>query len=289
MFVRKILAYGFGLDANFGGPSVVHGIHDALNHVFPKNEFVVYQPLAVDPVSVSDLDFPVRAFPYRKHMFKFYRDWLLLKLFGRRSRSESCSRFWDEYRAADAVVNIYAICFCSKIRTHLSVQSLWGAVRALFCEFGPNLLARLDGKVSVKSTASYGPFGGRPNRLLAKLATRFAFTRALVREPECLEEISRTPGRFRRSRKKTTYLGSRSATSPRFSGRPPGRAMCRRCVRSSNTPCVTCSAESSCFPISLGTRDARTRRWQKRSLRGWPPKSARASRPLTHGPRLLWP
>ena len=74
MFVRKILAYGFGLDANFGGPSVVHGIHDALNHVFPKNEFVVYQPLAVDPVSVSDLDFPVRAFPYRKHMFKFYRD-----------------------------------------------------------------------------------------------------------------------------------------------------------------------------------------------------------------------
>ena len=195
MFVRKILAYGFGLDANFGGPSVVHGIHDALNHVFPKNEFVVYQPLAVDPVSVSDLDFPVRAFPYRKHMFKFYRDWLLLKLFGRRSRSESCSRFWDEYRAADAVVNIYAICFCSKIRTHLSVQSLWGAVRALFCEFGPNLLARLDGKVSVKSTASYGPFGGRPNRLLAKLATRFAFTRALVREPECLEELRQAASR----------------------------------------------------------------------------------------------
>ena len=195
MFVRKILAYGFGLDANFGGPSVVHGIHDALNHVFPKNEFVVYQPHAVDPVSVSDLDFPVRAFPYRKHMFKFYRDWLLLKLFGRRSRSESCSRFWDEYRAADAVVNIYAICFCSKIRTHLSVQTFRGALRALFCEFGPNLLARIDGKVSVKSTASYGPFGGRPNRRLARLATRFAFSRALVRERDCLRELEEAASR----------------------------------------------------------------------------------------------
>lgn len=193
--MSKILAYGFGLDSNFGGPSVVHGIHDALNHIFPKSEFVVYQPLAVDPQSVSDLDFPVRAFPYRKHMFKFYRDWLLLKLFGRRSKSAACARFWDDYRAADAVVNLYPICFCAKLKTHLTMKSRREAVAALFREFGPNLVAKLDGKASVKSTASYGPFQGRGNALLARLSARWAFTRALVRERECLDELQPAVGR----------------------------------------------------------------------------------------------
>lgn len=190
----KVLAYGFGLDSNFGGPSVVHGIRDALNRLFPGIGLVVYQPLRVDPVSVEDLGIPVLAFPYRHRAFKFYRDWFLLKFFGRRSRSVTCARFWDDYRAADAVVNLYAICFCSKIRTHLSVRSLRGAVRVLLCEFGPNLLARLDGKVSVKPTASYGPFDGRPNWLLAWLASRVAFSRLLVREEACLRELESAAG-----------------------------------------------------------------------------------------------
>jgi len=192
--MAKILTYGFGLDMNFGGPSVIHGLRDSLEQVFPGCRFVVYQPGAVDPVSASDLDVPIRAFPYRKRMFKFYRDWILLKLFGRRSRSAACAQFWDDYLAADAVVNAYPICFCGKLRTHLSVKSRWGAVCAFFREFGPNLVAGLDGKVSVKSTASYGPFGGRPNALLARLACRHGFTRALVREEECRAELAEAAG-----------------------------------------------------------------------------------------------
>ena len=190
-----VLAYGFPLDANFGGPSVVLGIRSALNGIFPGHRLVVYQQRKVDPVSVADMDFPVWEFPYRKKMFKFYRDWLLLKLFGRRSKSAACARFWDEYRAADAVVNLYPICFCAKLKTHLTVKSWREAVAALFREFGPNLVAWLDGKVSVKSTASYGPFLGRGNALLARLSARWAFTRALVRERECLEELRPAVGR----------------------------------------------------------------------------------------------
>lgn len=190
-----VLAYGLPLDANFGGPSVVMGIRSALNGIFPGHRLTVYQQRKVDPVSVADMDFPVREFPYRKKMFKFYRDWLLLKLFGRRSKSAVCARFWDDYRAADAVVNLYPICFCAKLKTHLTVKTRWEAVTALFREFGPNLLARLDGKVSVKSTASYGPFLSCGNSLLARLSFRWAFTRALVRERECLEELHAAVGR----------------------------------------------------------------------------------------------
>lgn len=190
-----VLVYGLPLDANFGGPSIVSGLRAALGEVFPEHRLVVYQQRKVEPVSVADMDFPVREFPYRRRMFKFYRDWLLLRLFGRRSKSADCARFWDEYRAADAVVNLYPICFCAKLKTHLTVKSRREAVAALFREFGPNLVACLDGKVSVKSTASYGPFLGRGNALLARLSSCWAFTRALVRERECLEELQPAVGR----------------------------------------------------------------------------------------------
>lgn len=193
--MHKVLAYGFKLSENFGGPSVVQGFRSALVEVSPDCRLTVYQPGKVDPVSISDMDFPVREFPYRKKMFKFYRDWLLLKLFGRRSKSAACAQFWDEYRAADAVVNLYPICFCAKLKTHLTVKSRREAVATLFREFGPNLVAHLDGKVPVKSTASYGPFLGCGNALLARLSACWAFTRALVRERECLEELQPAVGR----------------------------------------------------------------------------------------------
>lgn len=41
--MTKILAYGFPLDANLGGPSVVHDLRAALKRVCPECELVVYQ------------------------------------------------------------------------------------------------------------------------------------------------------------------------------------------------------------------------------------------------------
>ncbi|MBE6382569.1 MAG: glycosyltransferase [Lentisphaerae bacterium] len=185
----RILAYGFGLEDNFGGPSVVHGLSAAVSRIYPESELVVYQPKAVDPVSVSDLAVPVKEFPYRKYPFKFYRDWLLLKLFGRRSNSKACAAFWDDFNAADAVAYIYPICFCSKIKTDVGVSSRRGALAALFKVFGIGLLARLSGKLSVKTTASFGPMENAGNAFLARLACRFAFTRVVARENECKREM----------------------------------------------------------------------------------------------------
>lgn len=185
----KILAYGFGLEDNFGGPSVVHGLSAAVARLYPDSELVVYQPKSVDPVSVSDLSVPVKEFPYRRHPVKFYRDWLLLKLFGRRSRSKACAAFWDDFNAADAVAYIYPICFCAKIKTDVGVSTRRGALAALLKVFGIGLLARLSGKLSVKTTASFGPMENAGNAFLARLACRFAFTRVVARENECRREM----------------------------------------------------------------------------------------------------
>lgn len=182
--MKKILAYGFPLDANFGGPSVVHGLCAALKRVCPEHELVVYQQRKVDLTSVSDLDCPVRFFPYWKHVFKFYRDGLLLKFFGRRSRNAAFARFWDDFREADAVVDIYAICFCSSIRTYMSTTSRWQTWRVLFQAFGIGIMARLWGKLSVKSTSSFGPLEKKSDIRLARRAARWAFTRIVAREEE---------------------------------------------------------------------------------------------------------
>ena len=190
----RILLYGFWLNRNFGGPSVFHGLEAALAELYPGHELLVYQPSPVDPVSVSDVNFTVKEFPYRRRPFKLYRDWLLLKLFGRRSKSRACAAFWEDFAVADAVAFAYPICFCSKIKTATGVVSRWGALLAFFRTFGLSLLARLSGKVSVKTTASFGPTENAGNRLLARLACRFAFTRIVAREEECRRELTEVAG-----------------------------------------------------------------------------------------------
>lgn len=185
----RILAYGFPLDANFGGPSVVHGLHDALERVYPGCGLVVYQQRKVEPVSASDQSCPVRHFPYWKRVFRFYRDGILLKWFGRRPRSAAAAQFWDDFRAADAVVDIYAICFCSTIRTHMSTTSRRQAVRVFLQAFGIGLMARLWGKLSVKSASSFGPLEKKTDVLLARLACRWALTRIVAREEESRRQL----------------------------------------------------------------------------------------------------
>lgn len=182
--MKKILAYGFPLDANFGGPSVVHGLCATLKRVCPGHELVVYQQRKVDPISASDLDCPVRFFPYWKQVYKFYRDGLLLKLIGRQSRNPAFAQFWDDFRSADAVVNIYAICFCSSIRTYMSTTSRLQSWYVFFQSFGIGLMARFWGKLSVKSTSSFGPVEKKSDIRLARRAARWAFSRIVAREEE---------------------------------------------------------------------------------------------------------
>ena len=183
----RILAYGFPIDGNFGGPSVVHGLYDALAHVAPGSELVVYQQRKLEPLSVADAPCPVRYYPYQHHVLKFLRDGLLSRVTRWRSRGAATAQFWDDFRAADVVVNIYAICFYAAPGRESRARALLSCLKAapmLLRSFGVGVMARLWGKRALKTTSSYGPFGRRTDAFRAWLACRFAFTRALAREEE---------------------------------------------------------------------------------------------------------
>lgn len=124
---RRVLAYGFKLSENFGNPSVVPGFLVGLRHRFPKAQLVCYQPMPLNPLSVSDMDFPVVEYPYAKRIRRFLKDWMRLKFLKRFPADPTCRRFWQDYRHADTVVNVSAM-----------------------YRFLQNLIARIDGKKLVK-------------------------------------------------------------------------------------------------------------------------------------------
>ena len=192
-----MLAYGFKLSENFGGPSVLHGFRVALEQVAPGTGIVYYDPVPVDPLAVSDMDFPVREFPYTKRIRAFLKDWALQKFMRRLPKDANRRRFWEDYRAADAVVNIYAICFCGNwgVRTvakkHASRKL---CLRRMLEQFLPNLVARLDDKVSVKSTSSYGELCTDAVRTVARWSARWCFTRMVAREEESRHQMRELAG-----------------------------------------------------------------------------------------------
>ena len=81
-------------------------------------------------------------------------------------------------------MNIYAICFCSSIRTYMSTTSRFQTWRVFFQSFGIGLMARFWSKLSVKSTSSFGPIQKKSDIRLARRAARWAFTRIVAREEE---------------------------------------------------------------------------------------------------------
>lgn len=185
----KVLAYGFPLDSNFGGPSVVHGFREALRAVAPDAELVVYQQRPIDPVSVSDMEFPVRFYPYRGRIKRLYMDWVRCGILGRCAANREEDRFWEDFRSADVVVNVYAICFCEKLAGRGARRTWKESLKKCLNDFSPSVLARLSGKRSVKSTSSYGPIVSRGERAMARIACRFFFNRLLAREEMSLRQL----------------------------------------------------------------------------------------------------
>ena len=192
---RSVLIYGFKLSENFGGPSVVHGFREALRRIAPGLSLRCYQPTPVDPISVSDMDFPVREYPYGKSVKPFLRDWARQK-FLRCLPADSARRdFWLDYRAADVVVNVYAICFCGNWGTKaFSSTRNKSCLKYMLQQFLPNLVARIDGKLSVKSTASFGQLNSEALRKVARWSMRWCFARVVAREDESRRQLVEDAG-----------------------------------------------------------------------------------------------
>ena len=177
-----VLAYGFPLNGNFGGPSVAHGLRDALARLYPGHRLTIYQPWKVDPKAAADLGVPVKFFPYDRRAGAFWRDWLRTRILGLPKKDEAVAEFWRDFNRSNCVINIYAICFCSTIRDWLCASGRKAAIKTFLRHFSVGLAARLSGKLSIKGTSSFGPINRKGDRLLAWLASHLGFVRAVARE-----------------------------------------------------------------------------------------------------------
>lgn len=181
--MRKVLAYGFPLDGNFGGPSVIHGLRELVARVCPDAEFVFYNCGTLDGYCASDMDFKVRDNPYEGCPYRLFRDFVAVRWFGLRPHNPAKLEFWEDFLSSDAVVYAYAICFHHKQQDEPAVHPLFTAVRRALNVTGLSLLARLTGRRSIKSTSSYGPMPYPYYKWLARISSRF-FTVMVARERE---------------------------------------------------------------------------------------------------------
>lgn len=179
----KVLGYGFPLPGNFGGPSVVHGLGELVRRLDAGAEFVYYARGGLDGVCASDMAFRVRVNPYEDRPLRLLRDYLAVRFLGLRPHSPEKREFWEDFLAADVVVYAYAICFHYKRRDAAVARPFRAALRRALHVTGLSLLARLTGRRSVKSSASYGPMPSPYYRWLARITAGF-FHVLVARERE---------------------------------------------------------------------------------------------------------
>lgn len=184
----KILSYGISIDRNFGGPSLLSGLNEGLLSLYGKEGFslVHYQRNSPEKQNLIYADVDIRECPYVG--IGIYFDWIKCYLMGRKSKSEARDLFWNEFRSSDAVLNIYGICFCSKLGGG-KTRGFLTEIKSSLCSFSINLVARLSGKLSLKSASSYGPISSFSHRIAARIAMSLMFDRMLAREIASAEQL----------------------------------------------------------------------------------------------------
>lgn len=190
----KILAYGFPLAGNFGGPSVVQGLREVVRRMWPSADFVFYNRGEPDGNCIEGADFSVLRDPYFCHPFKLLRDYVATQWFGIIPRSYCKKMFWLDFREADVIANVYAICFHHKRQDRVRRWPFLAALCRTFNFFGISVLARMTGKRSVKTTSSFGPMATKYELWQARLASRLCYHAFLAREEESARELMAASG-----------------------------------------------------------------------------------------------
>ena len=191
--MRKVLVYGYASESNYGAISLILGFRELLRAVDPDAEMVCVENGPVPDYAREEHDFTSIRWPYLKRK-RFWMDYVRFRFFGRKPVDPDCAAWWAWFDAADVVVNLQGIAFCSKLRKPGASTGWISAFKCVVREFSINLAAKLSGKLSVKSNASFGPMDTRTERLSAWLASRFAFDRMIAREHESALELQRGGG-----------------------------------------------------------------------------------------------
>lgn len=192
--MRRIVTYDVQTQYNLGGPSILLGFYALLQEIYGDGfEMINFQRAPILPLAVSDFPFQALSIrPYRAaDVFKTLRGWRQPAVSG---DGVSLSDAFEMVRKADAVIDLYGICFCDKLGSSTLPASL--APLSATARFPLSAAAKKHRVLSLKNTASYGPIQTEFSRRTARFAARHLFDRMSAREEQSLQAMLAL-GRFR--------------------------------------------------------------------------------------------
>lgn len=192
---KRVITYGLHVEENLGCPSLLHGFYELLTELY-GNDFEMIN-IQVGPVpSEATIDMPFQTLSVRPYRAKDLLKILLkapleispeetasLETTGEISLSTAAALV----RGADAVVNLYGICFCDNLSSN-DVAPPFIPLHAIF-EFPLSAAAKRYHVRSVKNTASYGPIKTRYNQTVARIADRHLFDCMVARETQSIQAM----------------------------------------------------------------------------------------------------
>lgn len=185
----RIFIYGGYTERNLGVPLLLHGAQTLLEKLYGEDvETVYYQMTPVEECAVRDIKTKVRQIPATFQSPAHLIRAAVLEKLGMGAKVEEEQAFLKELRSADVVMNIYGICFCSKLnpRKNGALKSKKVAIGSFYA----NAVAKwFFAKKSVKAPASFGPINTADTIRQAKFAARHIFDNIGTREVESYEAI----------------------------------------------------------------------------------------------------
>lgn len=191
---KRIITYGLHIEENLGCPSLLLGFYELLKEIYGDDfQMLNLQEGPVSPEAVAGMPFqtlsvrPYRAKEYFKTFLGASRKASNEKIFSEFTTEISLSEAFSLIFRADAVVNLFGICFCDNFNVdnvHLPLVPLYAMLR-----FPLSAAAKRYHVLSIKNAASYGPIKTKYTRGIAQIAERYLFDRMVAREKQSLQAM----------------------------------------------------------------------------------------------------
>lgn len=191
---KRIITYGLHIEENLGCPSLLLSFYELLKEIYGDDfQMLNLQEGPVSPEAVAGMPFqtlsvrPYRAKEYFKTFLGSSRKASNEKIFSESTTEISLSEAFSLTSGADAVVNLFGICFCDNFPSDSALLPLVPLYAML--RFPLSAAAKRYHVLSIKNTASYGPIKTKYTRGIAQIAERYLFDRMVAREKQSLQAM----------------------------------------------------------------------------------------------------
>lgn len=186
--MKNIVMYGSFIEYNLGLPSLLHGAEELLCRIFGEDNvnFVYYESNKLGGRILDNFKSKIKYTPFEnsKVMLKSAIKYRLTK----RCKKEE-EDFFADLKSADYIVDIYGICFCSKLEK--SPMSSFKARYSALMQFTIPYIAKWFNKkvINIKTAASYGPFNTKGLNIKAEFAVNKIFDCVFSREKQSAQAL----------------------------------------------------------------------------------------------------